>query len=292
VDSSSPSLTSFGARPVQRRPDRLARVFDQEVYPLFGQRLGEMLLRGTPLRPRASVLEIGCAAGALTGEITHRLGPEGRVVALDASAALLDLARARVRDQEPVGRRAFFRTHTPEARLPFDDASFDFVLANVSLGDLPDPEAAVADWARVARPGGEVVLATPLRGTWGELLDLFREVLVRLHRDDAMEALDAYLRALPDRDTVVRLFHLAGLRGVTSELDHWDLVFRSAREFFYAPVIEQGPLERWKDVAGRGASMHDVFHQLKQAIDTYFAGRAFSVGVFAGRFAARKPDAR
>ena len=43
-------------------------------------------------------------------------------------------------------------------RLPFDDATFDLVYANFVLEHIADPAAAFAEWHRVLRPGGEVVL--------------------------------------------------------------------------------------------------------------------------------------
>jgi hypothetical protein len=75
---------------------------------------------------------------------------------------------------------------------------------------------------------------------------------------------------------------------VAVETTHWELVFRTAREFFYAPVIEFGPLARWKTIAGKGPEMQDIFLAVKEGIDTYFSGRAFAVSVVAGVFSATK----
>jgi ubiquinone/menaquinone biosynthesis C-methylase UbiE len=279
--------TAFTAAPVRRKQqDRAARLYDEEIHPLFGHRFAEMLLAAADIRPKSAVLEVGCAAGAVTAQIAHRLDAESRVVAVDASAALLELARARVRDQEHIGRRCFFRTHAVGTRLPFAEETFETVLVNHS--DVPEPTAMLADYARVARPGGQVVVAAPLRGTWLEFLDIFREVLVQARRPEALTALDAYLATLPEADAMARQLEAAGLASVEIEVEHWELVFRSAREFFYAPVIEHGPLTRWKEIVGREV-LHDTFMAIKDSIDTYFAGRAFAVSVFGGRFSCRRP---
>jgi ubiquinone/menaquinone biosynthesis C-methylase UbiE len=277
-------------RPLRRTQDRLAKIYDDEVYPLWGQRFADMLMRAFQPPPRASVLELGCGAGAMTAEILHRLDGESRVVALDASPSLLDRARARV-GQAHAGRRVFFRHHDPAVRLPFAEETYELVLANFASTEAPDLSVAVADLARVTRPGGQVSLTLPLRGTWAELIDLYKEVLVRLGRRETLEALETYVAAQPEGETVARALEAAGLMEVEEELASWELLFRSGREFFYAPVIEHGPLPRWKTIAGKGEAMQEIFFALKEAIDTYYVGHAFSVGVFGGRFSGRKPAA-
>jgi hypothetical protein len=134
-----------------------------------------------------------------------------------------------------------------------------------------------------------VRVASPLRGTWGEFLDVFRDVLVRLGRDDALASLRGYSASFPEAGGVVHQMEHAGLRPVTVQRDHWELVFRSAREFFYAPVVEFGPLARWKKIAGTGEEVQDTFLAVKQAIDTYFSSQSFSVSIEAGLFIGQKP---
>jgi ubiquinone/menaquinone biosynthesis C-methylase UbiE len=248
-----------------------------------------MLLAAAHIQPKSAVLEMGCAGGTLTAQIAPRLDGESRIVAVDASPALLDLARSRLTADQPLGRRAFFRAQPVATKLPFAEETFETVLANVALDELADPATTLADYARVARPGGQVVIATPLRGTWQELLDLYREVLVASGQSKALAALDAYIDSIPDAEQVARFLEGAGLAEVDIEVRRWELVFRSAREFFYAPVIEHGPLPRWKEIVDRD-HMHDTFVAIKEAIDTYFAGRAFAVTVLGARFAARKPS--
>jgi hypothetical protein len=131
-------------------------------------------------------------------------------------------------------------------------------------------------------------LATPLTGTWREFLDVYSDVLVRLRKQEAATALAAYGKSFPEPEALAKQLEAAGLGSVAVETTHWELVFRTGREFFYAPVIEQGPLARWKSIAGKGAEMQDVFLAVKEAIDTYFAGSAFGVSVVAGVFSGTK----
>jgi hypothetical protein len=84
-------------------------------------------------------------------------------------------------------------------------------------------------------------------------------------------------------------FEDAGLGDVKSELERFRLLFKSSREFFFAPVIEYGPLDDWKAIAGRGKQMQDAFWEVKNAIDAYFNGTSFAVTVVAGCVRGRKP---
>jgi ubiquinone/menaquinone biosynthesis C-methylase UbiE len=282
--------TAFAAAPLRAskgKLDRLARVYDEQVHPLIGQRLDDMLLGTADIRPRSAVLQVGCTGGLATVQIARRLDGESRVVALDPSPAMLDIARGRLRGEETLARRVFFRGHPLGTKLPFAEETFETVLANLPLAELPDPAATLADLARVARSGAQLVVATTLRGTWLEFLDLYREVLIQGRRLEALGALTSHLDAFPDGDRVARQLEDAGLYNVRIEVESWELVFRSAREFFYSPVIEQGPLNRWKELVSREV-MHETFVAIKEAIDTYFAGRAFPVTVLAGRFSALK----
>ncbi|WP_460369490.1 class I SAM-dependent methyltransferase, partial [Actinocorallia lasiicapitis] len=79
-----------------------------------------------------------------------------RYVAADRSDAMLERAKAHAAERH-LDQVRFVRADA--AALPFDDASFDLVTSFNGLHVLPDPAAAVAEFARVLRPGGT------LRGT-------------------------------------------------------------------------------------------------------------------------------
>jgi SAM-dependent methyltransferase len=55
-----------------------------------------------------------------------------------------------------------------DGRLAFPDAHFDVVLCNQVFGHIADPTDAIADIARVLRPGGTLIAAYPVRDTWYE----------------------------------------------------------------------------------------------------------------------------
>jgi SAM-dependent methyltransferase len=91
------------------------------------------------------LLEAGCGTGLLLGRFAARAD---RAVGLDLSAGMLSRARGRGLDVVQGDLR----------HLPFADASFDVTCAFKVLAHVPERDAAVAELARVTRPGGTLFL--------------------------------------------------------------------------------------------------------------------------------------
>ncbi len=108
---------------------------------------------------RGDVLEV--AVG--TGRRLPYYPPATRLIGVDLSPAMPAKAHSRA---DALNRPTDLRLGDAQ-HLDFPDATFDPVLATLTLCSIPDPEAAVAEMARVLRPGGRLVLldhvATPNR---------------------------------------------------------------------------------------------------------------------------------
>jgi ubiquinone/menaquinone biosynthesis C-methylase UbiE len=269
--------------------EALARIYDAEIAPCWGARFGRMLLRDLAVPAKSQVLDVSCGTGAPTIEILRRMTEGSRLIAIDESSAMLDVVRRKVAALGPLdGRGVFFRTESAVPKLSFADEVYDLVVCNLGVHDMPSSERALRDFARVAKPGGEVRVTLPLAGTFEELHDLYREVLVKHDKHEALDRLEQYVASYPTADGAERWLVDAGLVGGV-EVEDFSLLFRSARELFFAPVIEYGPLAAWKAIAGGGQEMQDVFWYIKQAIDAYFGGRPFELTVKAGCVIGKKP---
>ena len=104
--------------------------------------------------PGDRVLDVGCGSGAILRDLARRVAPDGTAVGLDPSPALLVVARE-IAEQEGLADRVELRQGDVRA-LPVADADFDVVLAVTVLSHVPESERAVAELARVVRPGGRV----------------------------------------------------------------------------------------------------------------------------------------
>ena len=105
-------------------------------------------------------LDVGCGNGAFTELIVDRCAPVA-VHGIDLAPAQIAYAAAR-----PAGRLAEFRQGNAMA-LPYADASFDATVMALVIAFVPDPAKALAEMARVVRPGGTVATYTWERSTGG-----------------------------------------------------------------------------------------------------------------------------
>lgn len=154
-------------------------------------------------------LEVGCGQGELAARVQEELGAE--VVAIDQSARMVELTAARGVDARVGDVQA----------LPFGDGEFDCAVAAWMLYHVADVECALAELARVLRPGGRLVAVTNYTDHLQELRELvgvppsafrtFRgedaEALLR-RRFSVVDVVDAAGSVtFPDRDAVAAYFH-------------------------------------------------------------------------------------
>ena len=165
----------------QARAERIRQMFDQ-VAPgydarnrLFSADRDRAWRRRAAslagLRPGQTALDLCTGTGKLAHELLPYVGPSGRVIGVDFSPAMLDLARRRERNVE-------FRLGDV-TRLSDADASVDAVTIGFGLRNLVDRDAALRDMVRVLRPGGRLVILefAPPRGV---LLRAYRFYLTRI----------------------------------------------------------------------------------------------------------------
>jgi ubiquinone/menaquinone biosynthesis C-methylase UbiE len=113
----------------------------------------------TGLQPGQQVLDLCCGAGASAIPSAHAVGPTGRVVGVDVSQALLDLARARA-DAE--GLTNLELRCADATATGYDDGEFDAVICVFGVFFLPDRVGFTSEMWRMVRPGGTLAITT-----WG-----------------------------------------------------------------------------------------------------------------------------
>lgn len=158
----------------------LQRRFSVNPMPIADWELGLVDTTGVQ-----RALDAGCGTGAFLLPLARRLAPQGAtVIGLDLAEGTLGQARAAV---QAAGLPVECIIGDVEA-LPFDDSSFDLVLANYMLYHVPNLEQAIAELRRVLRPGGTLLAATNGQGHMRELWQLEEQALVRVGASPQMVA--------------------------------------------------------------------------------------------------------
>lgn len=106
-------------------------------------------------RPGQRVVSIGVGSGRYAVPVAAVLGSSGLVLAVDLHLDMLELTRRRSAQSAQV---TVLPLAADALALPFADDSFDAAWFVSSLGQVPEPTAALAEAARVVRPGGRVVV--------------------------------------------------------------------------------------------------------------------------------------
>jgi demethylmenaquinone methyltransferase / 2-methoxy-6-polyprenyl-1,4-benzoquinol methylase len=166
----------------QARADRIRRMFDQVAAGydarnrLFSADRDHVwrrrAARRAALRPDQTALDLCTGTGRLAHELLPYVGPSGRVVGIDFSPVMLDLARRR---ESQVEFRLGDVTHLSEP-----DASVDAVTIGFGLRNLVDRETALREMYRVLRPGGRLVILEFAPPPPGLLMRVYRFYLSRV----------------------------------------------------------------------------------------------------------------
>jgi SAM-dependent methyltransferase len=202
------------------RPADWALSEDQQV-PLY-----EDALARAGLQPDQSVLDIGCGVGAFLRLVAVR---GGRPNGIDASRALLDVARSRLPDAD--------LRHGDMEALPYADDTFDLVTGFTSFFFANDIVGALREAGRVAKPGAAVVI-----NVWGP------------HETNDLEAVKAIIRPYfpprpadaPDEPdysepgVLEDIATRAGLEPETTFDTTWDYMFEDAETIRRAMVAPSG----------------------------------------------------
>jgi SAM-dependent methyltransferase len=113
--------------------------------------LGQRALEALAARPGENVLDIGCGGGTTALDLARAIAPDGAVVAVDLSAAVLAFApRAATRCE-----RVRF-VHADAEVFPFAPASFDAAFSRFGVMFFADPTAAFINVRRSLRPSGRL----------------------------------------------------------------------------------------------------------------------------------------
>jgi demethylmenaquinone methyltransferase/2-methoxy-6-polyprenyl-1,4-benzoquinol methylase len=164
--------------------------------------------------PGSRALDVATGTGDLAIELARRAGPDGEVVGSDFSGEMLALARRKA------PQLAFEWGNALE--LPYPDGRFDAVTVGFGARNFSDLDRGLAEMARVARPGGRVVvleITTPQRPPLSTFFRVWFDRIVPLlgrltGESVAYSYLPSSVRRFPAPEGLAASMARAGLRDI------------------------------------------------------------------------------
>jgi demethylmenaquinone methyltransferase/2-methoxy-6-polyprenyl-1,4-benzoquinol methylase len=201
-------LMSLGLDRRWRRKTVAALGLDESVDPGTPGRI--------PGRILGRILDLATGTGDLAVAVAVRHG-DVQVVGVDPSAGMLDIGRDKIARAGLAERVSLEMGDAQE--LGFEDGAFDGVCMGFGIRNVPDRPRALAEMARVARPGGRIAileLSEPRRGIMGTLARFHIRVLVPrmgalLSGSREYRYLQESIAAFPPADEFAQMMRDAGI---------------------------------------------------------------------------------
>ena len=260
-----------------------AAVLETFVVPrylsLFGELALEMLLAGAAGR----VAHLGCRTGYPNQELLDRFD-EVAIAAFDGSMAALDLAQSMVASSEDV---PIHYCHAEQLPLDIDEEQYSHVLSLHPLAREEDRAALFREARRLLCPGGQLLVALPLRGSFQELGDLFKEYALKHGQDDFGDRVERMMTRRPTIESLAEQLEAASLVDVDVEIRKTQLLFDSGRAFVDDPItrlLVVPDLAKELDVD----DLAEPIGYLRDAIDRYWSEHQFDLTLNVGCASARR----
>ncbi|MFZ5861250.1 MAG: class I SAM-dependent methyltransferase [Nitrospirota bacterium] len=237
------------------------------------------------LRPGHRVLDLGSGTGYPAVLAAQAVGPKGEVVGLDVADDMLEAAR---RKAKALGLANVAFRPADVTTLPFDARSFDAVISRFCLMFLPDVPKAVAEVARVLKPGGYVAAAvwsSPDKNPFGRAsIDVIKTFI-----DVPTPAPDqpGIFRLAPPGD-LLGMMTRAGLTGLGDEEVIAESPFASPQEFLDNLLDIAAPIQNL--MAKLTAAQQEAAKEgIKRAVEPYRRGTGVALPMAIRVVTARKP---
>lgn len=179
-----------------------AQGYEHFFVPAIFDQWPERIIEAACVGKGDRVLEVGCGTGVLARKVIKRVGAAGGVVGLDFSESMLEVARGICPDV------IFQQGNAMD--LPFDNESFDTVIASFMLMFVSDPVKAASEMWRVLKPGGRLVItvweALDQNPVYAGLVDIARRRI-----DDVAASSLAWPFALGKKEKLTEICRLAGI---------------------------------------------------------------------------------
>ncbi|MDX1412149.1 MAG: class I SAM-dependent methyltransferase [Nitrospirales bacterium] len=216
------------------------RLSDLPKKDYWGTPFAESLLGQLDLSTGVTILDVMCGEGIPAFYLAHRVGPTGRVTAIDINESQLMRARAFQGTQFP-----WLEFRSGDVRnLSNDLGQFDRITGNLAFMFFrPDRRASLQQLTQFLKPGGQIVLTFPSHGTFDSLWQRIDQEMMSRELTKERQALADYLAERPSAEDARQWLLESGLKKV--DVTEWPLVVETGAgiEFLQHPLLRAGFLD-------------------------------------------------
>ncbi|MEW9674712.1 demethylmenaquinone methyltransferase [Lentibacillus sp. L22] len=166
-------------------------------------------------------LDVCCGTGDWSFSLAKKVGPTGKVIGLDFSENMLQVAKEKQRHTFPMRQLQFI--HGNAMQLPFADNTFDYVTIGFGLRNVPDYMTVLREMYRVVKPNGKVVCLETSQPTmigyrqlfyfyFRFIMPLFGRLFAKSYKEYAW--LHESARDFPGKQKLKQMFEQAGFSQV------------------------------------------------------------------------------
>jgi SAM-dependent methyltransferase len=260
-----------------------AAIFETFVVPrylsLYGDLALDLLLAGDAAR----VIHVGCRTGYPDLKLYERVD-QAEIVGLDASISALELAR-----NKAVARRAESIEYRvlEDGLAELESEQFTHALCLHPIADAEQRLALFSEFKRLLCPGGQALIALPLRGSFQEVADLLREYALKVDDNEFSKAVEYALATRPSIESLSEELEGAGFEDVDVEIRQTFLPFDSGRAFMEDPVTRLQILPELRTWLGEQHDLKKALEYVRDAIDKYWSEAKLELTVNVGCASAR-----
>jgi arsenite methyltransferase len=236
-------MTDYLNRPLDYSQPHVASAIDEMSY--WAANFAALIFKNIELRPNLRVLDLGTGTGCPLFELAQMHGASCQFIGLDVWTAGLQRAAHKldVYDLDYV--------HLIEGsgeRLPFPSGSFDLIVGNVLLNNLPKIGKVLRECHRIMKPDARLVMTTNLVGHMRRFYSVYRQVLSDFEKTHYLTRLAENEAHRGTKEQHLAVLNSMGFQIIRTIDDNLNLRFLDGSAMLRHSLVRLGFLDGWRHV--------------------------------------------
>ncbi len=263
----------------------LAYLYDLYIVPSWREHFDRLFNEKLGIPKQGEVLMVNCGTGGHAIEIAKHLGSKGSVTGVDENPEIIKLAEAKASISK-IDNLSF--SVASSLNLPFSN-SFDLVILDASLSKPNILEKQVNDLKKATKAGGKLAVYLTTRGSFDEFFSIFWEALYNCQMSEELLApLESLINERLTVEDGENILKTVGLKYVNNHIEKEEFLYKTAKEFFESPLIEEFCLNDWLGILPK-AKQKLVCQEMEKIIDQEREGHDFDISIKATLLTGQKP---